>query len=162
VPLEIVHADTPERLGEVRSLLVEYVDFIESHWPQVDRAAFAEEQRTLRDMYPVILLATLDGEAAACITLRHGEEPGVCEARRLNVRPAFRRSGVARALMGRLMREARGLGYQKMRLVTVICFTGAVQLYESLGFEHVEPYRVSTMPREVVKSMERALDDAGQ
>jgi putative acetyltransferase len=137
VPLEIVPADTPERLAEVRTLLAEYVDFIESHWPEVDRAAFAEEQRTLRDMYPVILLATVDGEAAGCVMLRHGEESGVCEARRLYVRPAFRRSSVASTLMARLMAEARGLGYEKMQLVTVIYFTGAVQLYESLGFEQI-------------------------
>lgn len=162
MPLEIVHADTPQRLAEVRALLAEYVDFIESHWPEVDRAAFAEEQRTLRDMYPVILLATVDGGAAGCVMLRHGEQPGVCEARRLYVRPAFRRAGVASALMARLMREARALGYETMQLVTVIYFTGAVQLYESLGFEHVEPYRVSAMPREVVKFMERTLQDAGQ
>jgi hypothetical protein len=43
-----------------------------------------------------------------------------------------------------------------------ICRHGAVPLYESIGFRHVEPYRVSEMPREVVKFMERPLDDAGQ
>jgi putative acetyltransferase len=147
-------------LAPVRELLGEYVEFIASHWPQVDRDAFAEEIRDLRETYPLILMAEVDGEPAACAMLRDSGTPGVCEARRLYVRPGFRRHGVARAMMARLVAEARERGYDTMQLVTVIYFTGAIPLYESLGFERVEPYRVSTMPAEVVWFMERSLADS--
>jgi GNAT superfamily N-acetyltransferase len=157
VALEIVRAETAEDLAEVRAMLCEYVEFIASGWPQVDRDAWAEELRDLRAMYEPILLAHIDGERVACAMLRDGGEPGTCEVRRLYVRPESRRCGVARELMTRLMAEARELGYTTMRLVAVTHFTGAIPLYESLGFRHVEPYRPSTMTLDLVRFMEREL-----
>jgi putative acetyltransferase len=158
--IEIVRADSAEQLEDVRALLSEYVEFIASHWPEVDRAAFAEELRSLRETYQLVLLAIVDGAPAGCVMLREGSREGVCEARRLYVRPEARREGVARALMLRLIAEARERGYRMMELVTVIHFTGAIPLYESLGFERVEPYRASNMPLDVVWFMERPLTDA--
>jgi hypothetical protein len=55
------------------------------------------------------------------------------------------------------MAEARALGYTRMRLVTTNLFDGALPLYESLGFAHVEPFRASTMPLELVSFMEREI-----
>jgi GNAT superfamily N-acetyltransferase len=155
---EVVEVRTPEQFAQVRALLAEYVEFIAGHWPQVDREAFAEEIASLETMYEAVLLALVDGEAAGCCMLRHFDDaPGYCEARRLYVRPDFRRTGVARALMARLMEVACALGYVTMRLVTVRYFTGAIPLYESLGFERVEPYRPSTMPQDVVTFMQRPV-----
>ena len=156
--LDIVHAATDARLAEVRGLLAEYGEFIASHWPSVDREAFAEELRDLATIYDPILLALAeDGTAAGCVMLREGVGEHTCEVRRLYVRPAYRRIGVASALTERLTAEARVRGYRRMQLVTTIHFSGAVQLYETLGFVAVEPYRPSMMPLEVVRFMERPL-----
>lgn len=155
---EIVVASSAEELDEVRELLGEYMEYIASIWPDVDREAFAEEQRTLREMYRAILLARVDGACAGCVMLRDVEDaPGVIEARRLFVRPAFRRHGVARALMLRLLDEARALGCREIRLVTVKLFEGAIQLYESLGFQHRDPWRPTTMPLDFIVFMQRPL-----
>jgi GNAT superfamily N-acetyltransferase len=160
--LEIVEARSPEQLAAVRELAEEYVDFIAGHWPEVDRAAFAEELDTLTEMYELVLLALVDGEPAACVMLRRSDHvQGGAEVRRLYVRPAYRRSGVAGAIMARLEREAEARGLRMLVLVAVRSFTGAIPLYESLGFAHVEPYRQSTMPREAVAFMTKRIGDGG-
>jgi putative acetyltransferase len=152
--MQVRLATTASDLDDIRMMLTEYIDYIATLWPDVDRTAFADEISTLRDIYPVILLAETDGDICGCVMLRE-LEPGVCEARRLFVRPGCRRRGVARGLMARLTEEARALAYERMRLVTVTMFPGAVELYESLGFHRVEPFREATV--EVVVFMERDL-----
>jgi putative acetyltransferase len=65
-----------------------------------------------------LFLAHSDGQLAACGALRPFAE-GVCEMKRLFVRPAFRGRGIGRALAERLIAEARTIGYHAMRLDTL-------------------------------------------
>ena len=58
----------------------------------------------------------------------------VCELKRLYVLPLYRRVGLGRSLVERLIAAARILGYSKMRLETLDFMVEATRLYESLGF----------------------------
>ncbi len=82
-------------------------------------------------------------------------EPGVCEMKRLFVYERFRGWGVGRALCTALIREAKELGYDKMRLDTLGRMKTAARLYEGLGFKEIEPYRFNPDPG--VKYMELEL-----
>jgi 2-(1,2-epoxy-1,2-dihydrophenyl)acetyl-CoA isomerase len=94
-----------------------------------------------------LLLATARKEPVGCVALKRLSD-AVCEMKRLYVRPAFRRLGIARGLVQRLMAEARERGCREMRLVTLKSFEGAEPLYASLGFNRMEPWRPTKMPLE--------------
>ena len=59
----------------------------------------------------------------------------------LDVNPHFRRTGLARALMGHALRGIRGRGYRHARLQVDQDNEPALALYRSLGFEIARPYR---------------------
>ena len=88
--VEIVEAHSGAMLAEARSLFEEYVS---SLGVSLDFQDFDTELAALPGDYAPpegrLLLATLQGQAAGCVALRKRAD-GICEMKRLYVRPAFR------------------------------------------------------------------------
>ncbi len=139
-PIAIRQATAPQEIAAIRALFQEYADGL-----GVDLCfqSFAAELAGLPGAYGPpggrLLLAHAGGGPAGCVALRAIAD-GVCEMKRLFVRPAFRGSGLGRALAERVIQEARASGYRKMRLDTLRSLQPAISLYETLGFVRCAPY----------------------
>jgi N-acetylglutamate synthase-like GNAT family acetyltransferase len=87
-------------------------------------------------------LAEIDHESAGCVALRplpevHGR---ACEVKRLYVRPAYRRAGVAAELMDAVEAYALEVGYDAIYLDTFDALADAVRFYERRGYERIQRY----------------------
>jgi GNAT superfamily N-acetyltransferase len=101
-----------------------------------------------------LLLAEYDGKLAACIAL-HKLGSGLCEMKRLYLRPQFRGKGLGRALAERIIAEARQIGYHRMRLDTVEpVMRDAVAMYRNLGFSEIAPYRPNPIAGAIYMELE--------
>ena len=93
----------------------------------------------------VVLIARDSADAGGAVAYRK-VEPGVCEMKRLYVRPAFRGLGFGRALASDLIEDARAQGYRTMLLDTLASMASARALYRDLGFVPVAPYYANPLP----------------
>jgi putative acetyltransferase len=139
--LQIVAAASGDTLKEARILFEEYAA---SLGIDLDFQNFSDELRRLPGEYvpPAgrLLLAQWHGETAGCVALRQLGD-GICEMKRLYVRPRFQGLGIGRSLAEAVINEARTIGYARMRLDTLPSMTRARAMYAALGFRDIAPYR---------------------
>jgi ribosomal protein S18 acetylase RimI-like enzyme len=139
--LKIIQADRGSNLTAVKSLVEEYAQSLGFDLCFQD---FEEELANLPGDYAppdgCLLLATYRDKVAGCVAMRKSSD-GICEMKRLYVRPDFRGLKIGRALAEAVIDEARKIGYTRMRLDTVPSMNVARALYVSLGFGEISAYR---------------------
>ncbi len=154
--IDLFQATLPEHLEQIRGLFVEYASSLGF---SLCFQSFDDELNNLPGAYGPpqgrLLLARHAGHAAGCIALRP-LQAGICEMKRLYVRPANRGLGLGRILVERLIAEAQALGYERMRLDTIAsAMKDAIALYRRMGFKEIAPY--SAIPIESALWMELLL-----
>jgi putative acetyltransferase len=160
--LEIIPVVTPNDLAEVKGLFTEYFQWLASELGiDIGYQGLDAELAALPGAYApprgCLLLAVAEGRAAGCVALRPLGE-GVCELKRMYVRPAHRGEGIGRALGEQIVREAKSRGYTTMRLDTAEPLKAAHRVYTALGFRPTEPYyEAPTELRDIVRFMELRL-----
>lgn len=70
---------------------------------------------------------------------------GVGEVQRMYVQPSMRGLGAGRALVERLIQDAKELGYLTVRLESLKALSAAHALYRSVGFVEIDPYSENSM-----------------
>ena len=147
--MKIYPAQTEEDFEVAKKLLVEYVDSLGF---DLNFQAFEQELANLQNYFTspqeCLLLAIYENQAVGCIAIKRFDN-GVCEMKRLYVKPQSRGSGIGRALAEAGIKHAKNVGYNCMRLDMVLPREAARNLYFSLGFKDIEPYRYNPMERAV-------------
>jgi ribosomal protein S18 acetylase RimI-like enzyme len=152
--IEIIPVESEEQVGYVVGLTQEYVTWmlaaLQERFPALDIGEFTSEHTydDIRQKFPGehvppfgrLYLAADGGRVGGCIALGRLSD-SVCEMRTLYVRPAFRRTGMGRALVAKVLDDARAIGYAQMVLDTLPFMESALKLYRSLGFRDTAPYR---------------------
>src|SRR5216683_157100 len=125
----VVQAESQAQIDQARELFLEYA---KSLGFSLCFQNFDKELSGLPGDY--------DGQLAGCAAL-HKLDPGICEMKRLYLRPPFRGKGLGRVLAEHIIAEARQIGYERMRLDTVEpVMKDAVGMYRKLGFKEIAAY----------------------
>jgi putative acetyltransferase len=129
-------------MATVRELFLEYADSLGF---SLCFQGFDQELAGLPGKYAPpqgrLLLAELSGKPAGCVAL-HPLQPEIAEMKRLYVRREFRGKGVGIGLMNTILREAKKIGYQRLRLDTIQpLMSDAIAMYRRFGFYEIAPYR---------------------
>ena len=144
---EIIRAHSVDDIEHARELFKDY-----EAWLEIDLCFqnFEKEVAELPGKYGPpdgrLLLAVENGKVAGCVALRKIGE-GICEIKRLFLRPQFRGKGLGRQLAEAVIHDAREIGYERMRLDTLPPkMNDAIALYRSLGFKEIESYYDNPVP----------------
>lgn len=145
--MNLVQAQSSKDIEHARRLFKEY-----AAWLQIDLCFqnFEKELAELPGEYAApsgrLFLARTDNRIAGCVAMRKIGE-GICEIKRLFVRPEFRGQGLGRQLVDAVIREAKEIGYERMRLDTLPPkMNDAIALYRSLGFKEIAAYYRNPVP----------------
>lgn len=139
--LKLIQVEFEEHLDHVRQLFQEYAASLNFnlHFQDFDKE-FAELPGEYVPPEGCILLALYRGQIAGCVALRRFSK-GICEMKRMYVRPEFRGKGIGRLLALAIIKQACRIGYTSMRLDTIPSMKQATALYQSLGFKKIAAYR---------------------
>jgi putative acetyltransferase len=143
----------PDRLNpSIRSFQPgDEVDFRRLNEEWITRYFYLEEKdsRALMDPKQSILLpggyiamAVIRGNAVGCCALVRLDDTSL-EVAKMAVTPAWQGRGLGRKLLKHVIRQAGRLGAKRLYLETNSGLVPAIRLYESLGFRHLPPERVT-------------------
>jgi GNAT superfamily N-acetyltransferase len=154
--MRLYQVETSEHEQHVRELFWEYLQWAnqklnEDFDVNFDIAVMLQDDmRTLDKFLPPngrLFLGEIDGQIAGLACMKKLDDR-ICEIKRMYVRPAFQGQHLGRALLQRLINEARLMGFSIMRLDSARFMSAAHALYRSTGFQEIEPYQGSEIPEE--------------
>ena len=139
--IKIVEANTKELIENTKELIREYSQSLEFDLGFQD---FDQEMENFPGQYAFsrgCLYIALDAnQPIGCVALRDLGQ-GICEMKRLYVKPYFRRQKVGKLLAEVVIKAGRDIGYDYMRLDTISSMKQANMLYNALRFKQIAPYR---------------------
>jgi len=147
VEARIARVGSPTDVAVCEGMWVEYADWATEEYVTRFGDVVDADHDGMHASIPELLgprgrlyLAWYDDEPAATGVLKPLDDR-TGEIKRLYVRRQARGRGIARAVLARLLADARTIGYERVWLDTLEFMTAALALYRSLGFREIEPYR---------------------
>jgi N-acetylglutamate synthase-like GNAT family acetyltransferase len=97
------------------------------------------------ERYAAARMAFAGEQAVGCCALLRLKD-AVFEVAKMAVTPAWQGRGLGRRLLAHVIQKAQELGARRLYLETNSRLTPAIRLYESVGFHHMPPEKVTPSP----------------
>lgn len=145
--VKLIQAKSPEEIEAIKSLFIEYAESLNFSLCFQD---FDKEIESLPGKYSLphgsLILAEIENEFVGCIALKKIED-GICEMKRLYVKPSHRGKQIGKLLVEKIISDAKKIGYKSMRLDTIEGKMGeAISLYKKFGFRKIKSYYKNPEP----------------
>jgi len=158
------HVKTDEQKEQARVLIREYLGWLNErvkrdYGLEFDIEAMVESDLTDSDKFEPpqgrFYLAQYGDKIAGVGCLKKLGD-GVGEIQRMYVLPSFRGEGIGRAILERLIDDARSIGYHQLKLESLKFLDAAHSLYRSMGFREIDPYADNSMkPYQAAETLDR-------
>ena len=154
--MEEVHfqqVESNEQKKQAGALIREYLEWLNEcvkrdYGIEFDVKAMVESDLSDTDKFRPpdgrFYLAQYDNDVAGVGCLKKLAD-GVGEIQRMYVLPALRGKGIGRAIVNRLVDDARMIGYRQLKLESLEFLKAAHSLYKSVGFREIDPYDDNSM-----------------
>ena len=150
----------PEEVPAARRLIFEVVHFVyQDETPLEEAIAGYQNEGWLNEIDDIqrnyldqngTFLVTMDDETLIGTGAIRRLEPGVCELKRLWLRPQYHGRGLGYQMLNELMQVAREKEYQRMKLVTSAVYQKrAVDFYKKAGFRECPMYDTEPDPDQI-------------
>jgi GNAT superfamily N-acetyltransferase len=149
--LQLVQVLSGEHESHIHQLLLEYVQWLQErikqeHGISVNVDTILQSFMSGVDaFYPPrgrMYLSKVDGAIAGIGCLKQ-LDANIGEIKRMFVKSEYRRRGIGKLILDKLIADARAIGYAKLRLDSPNFSVEAHCLYQSMGFQLIEPYQGS-------------------
>ncbi|MEJ2155161.1 MAG: GNAT family N-acetyltransferase [Desulfobacteraceae bacterium] len=156
--IEITEATTEDLISEAKALFQEYTASLNF---DLCFQNFDREMADFPGQYAAPLgglyLAYFEDQPVGCVGFRYFQR-GVCEMKRLYVKPDFRGQQAGLKLAKAVITSAKIAGYRYIRLDTLLSMKNANRLYRSLGFVEIEPYRPNPIDGALYLELDLKMD----
>lgn len=136
----VVRAEEPHQIAAARGLFKKYAHSLRIN---LDFQGFEQELSAFPGPYThptgALFVAYIVGLPVGCVGIRQ-HAVGICEMKRLYVRPSHRSLGIGHELIDAAVSAAAALGYKQIVLDTLPAMHEALALYRKLGFHDIAPY----------------------
>jgi GNAT superfamily N-acetyltransferase len=142
VVIEPLDVTSPVAVALLREYFTDVVGRFRGRVPtdaELDQVMAEESSERLAGESGVFLVVRDADRLVGCVGLRE-IAPGVCEIKRMYVRPEVRGRGIGAALLAEAEGAARARGAREIRLDTMAGLTEARSLYAARGYVEVERY----------------------
>ena len=150
-------ANSEMHYNDAMQLFQEYANSLNI---SLDFQHFDEELKIISTMYGPpdghLIIVYTEDTAIACAAYRKIEE-GICEVKRMYVKPSYRKEQIGDKMLSELITKATLSGYKLMRLDTLDSMIPAITLYKKHGFHEIDAYYFN--PNKNTVYMEKPLID---